>query len=72
MKSKSITIGIFLSVALVVTAAWLYWMASSNTGSSMARFPLEAYTSVVRQLLNTPVSPVSPVSAGARTEAGVR
>ena len=29
MKSKSITIGIFLSVALVVTAAWLYWMASS-------------------------------------------
>ena len=27
MKSKSITIGIFLSVALVVTAAGLYWMA---------------------------------------------
>ena len=29
MKSKSITIGIFLSVALVMTAAGLYWMASS-------------------------------------------
>ena len=28
MKSRSITIGIFLSVALVVTAAGLYWMAS--------------------------------------------
>ena len=29
MKSKSIIVGIFLSVALVPTAAWLYWMASS-------------------------------------------
>jgi signal transduction histidine kinase len=31
MKSKSITIGAFLSVVLVVTAAGLYWMANKST-----------------------------------------
>ena len=30
MKSKSITIGIFLSIALVATAAGLYWMAAQT------------------------------------------
>ena len=29
MKSKSITIGVFLSVALIAIAAGLYWMANS-------------------------------------------
>ena len=45
MKSKSITIGIFLSIALVVTAAGLYWMAVQTKAGEHRRA-----ISIVRQI----------------------